>query len=364
MPIQHAIWKVGAQPAQLSTSRLANEQLLEEMISRDPRILSNEWMLIGRQETTPFAGRIDLLAIGPDGSLVLIELKRDRTPREIVAQALDYAAWVENLTADQISQIYHRFSEGGNLAEAFKKRFGSAFDEETLNESHQIVIVAAELDNASERIIQYLNDRDISINVLFFQVFQNGADQFLSRAWLIEPNETALQNSAVAANGTSSKKKRQWDESSFFAELESKAGPKQSQTARRIFDWARVNVTRMWWGQGLHSGSFIPVIEEGSVKQFLFAVFTGAPKSRATIMLYFAYWAKRAPFDNLGLRLEMMTRLNAIPGIAIPPTSVDKWPTIPLEVLVDDIALQKFLATFEWFIARTRQLTPVADALV
>ena len=39
-------------------------------------------MLIGRQVRTGFGGIIDLLAIAPDGSLVLIELKRDKTPRE------------------------------------------------------------------------------------------------------------------------------------------------------------------------------------------------------------------------------------------------------------------------------------------
>jgi RecB family endonuclease NucS len=49
-------------------------------------------MLIGRQQDTGFGGRIDLLAIAPDGALVLIEIKRDRTPREVVAQALDYAS--------------------------------------------------------------------------------------------------------------------------------------------------------------------------------------------------------------------------------------------------------------------------------
>src|SRR5579871_4951793 len=183
MPIKHAIWKVGAAPIALAARSLANEQILEDMIVADPRILSNEWMLIGRQEITPFGGRVDLLAIAPDGSLVLIELKRDRTPREIVAQALDYAAWVDQLTTDKIAQVYQRFSKGGKLDEAFKKHFGAELDEEAINQSHQIILVAAELDDASERIVKYLNNRDVAINVIFFQIFEHGSEQLLSRAW-------------------------------------------------------------------------------------------------------------------------------------------------------------------------------------
>lgn len=153
MPVQHAIWRVGAQPTALSTSSLFSEQYLEDMIVAAPDILSAEWMLIGRQEQTGYGGRIDLLAIGPDASLVLIELKRHRTPREIVAQALDYASWVERLTADRIARIYERFSGGADLGAAFKQRFGVELDEEALNTSHQIILVAAELDDATERII-------------------------------------------------------------------------------------------------------------------------------------------------------------------------------------------------------------------
>lgn len=155
MPIQHTIWRVGTQPTLLATSKLVSEQQLEEMIVREPRILSSEWMLIGRQEITSHGGRIDLLAIAPDGALVLIELKRDRTPREIVAQALDYASWVAGLTADRIVQIYSRFSQDGSLEADFQQRFGTVLDEETLNHAHQIIIVAAELDPASERIVGY-----------------------------------------------------------------------------------------------------------------------------------------------------------------------------------------------------------------
>ena len=87
MPIRQAIWKIGDSPEPLSDSVLANEQLLEDMIVAAPRILSDEWMLIGRQEDTGVGGRIDLLAIAPDGGLILIELKRDRTSRDVVAQA-------------------------------------------------------------------------------------------------------------------------------------------------------------------------------------------------------------------------------------------------------------------------------------
>lgn len=190
MPIQHAIWKVGETPSSLTVTNLGSEQLLESMIVKDPRILSSQWMMIGRQESTGFGGRTDLLAIAPDGSLVLIELKRDRTPREVIAQALDYACWVEQLTPEKIAQIYQRFSAGGNLDEAFKKRFGVELDEEALNQSHQIILVASELDPATERIIGYLNARDIAINAVFFQVFQHGSEQLLSRAWLIDPGET------------------------------------------------------------------------------------------------------------------------------------------------------------------------------
>ncbi len=187
MPIRTAIWKVAGQPEPLAESSLENGQLLEDMIVAAPRLLSDEWMLIGRQEDTGFGGRIDLLAIAPDGSLVLIELKRDRTPREVVAQALDYASWVEKLRAEDIAAIYGRFAPGRGLAEDFRQRFGEDFDEETLNQSHQIIIVAASLDGSTERIVACLSERDIPINVLCFQVFTHGTEQLLSRAWLLGP---------------------------------------------------------------------------------------------------------------------------------------------------------------------------------
>src|SRR4051794_39088230 len=192
MPIRTALWKVGPQPHALVESSLPKEQLLEEMIIAAPQILSEEWMLIGRQEDTGFGGRIDLLAIAPDASLVLIELKRDRTPREVVAQSIDYASWVERLETEEIDAIYRRFAPGRSLTEDFLQRFRQPLDEASLNESHQIVVVAASLDDSTERIVTYLSEREVAINVLLFQVFTNGSAQLLSRSWLLDPVHTQV----------------------------------------------------------------------------------------------------------------------------------------------------------------------------
>ncbi|MFP4146340.1 MAG: hypothetical protein ACLFSI_01325 [Halorhodospira sp.] len=208
MPIRHSIWRVGQHPEPLKESQLGSEQLLEDMIVQSPEILSTEWMIIGRQEHTGNGGRIDLLALAPDGSLILIELKRAKTPREVVAQALDYACWAETLGADELGQIYARFSGGGSLGRAFDERFGHSLDEDTLNDNHQIVIVASTLDASSERIVGYLNRRGIAINVLFFQVFETPEGPLLSRAWLHDPVDTQV---AASAAGRSTSEKEPWN---------------------------------------------------------------------------------------------------------------------------------------------------------
>jgi hypothetical protein len=220
MSIHHAIWTVGPSPQPLSRATLPSERVLEEMIVAAPQILSDSWMLIGRQERTAHGGIIDLLAIAPDGALVLIELKRDRTPRDVVAQALDYASWVEGLKPEDIAAIHARFAPGRNLAVDFRARFGSDLDEEMLNHTHEVVIVAAELDADSERIVTYLADRGIAINVLCFQVFALGDQTLLSRVWLKDRVEPA-PDTILPAGG----EKEPWN-GEFYASFG--AGPHRS----------------------------------------------------------------------------------------------------------------------------------------
>lgn len=262
MPIRNAIWTVSEQPKPLVEARLPSERVLEDMIVAAPRILSDEWMLIGRQERTGAGGIIDLLAIAPDGALVLIELKRDRTPREVVAQAIDYACWVEALEADEIAAIYDRFIPGGSLAADFQARFGQPLDEDQLNQDHEIVIVATHLDDSSERIVEYLNQRGIPINVLCFQIFTHGDQQLLSRAWLLDPVETQVSIAAPSKRGAREREPwngefyacfghsetRNWDEGRRFGFISAGGGGWYSNTLNLLSIGDRVWVKAPGYG--------------------------------------------------------------------------------------------------------------------
>jgi hypothetical protein len=122
-------------------------------------------MVIGRQVPTDHGKFVDLLAVDPDGRLIVLELKREKTYRDIVAQALDYGSWVRNLRNEDIARIYQDFNRkyhspdaGISLNDAFCKRFSVKQIPDELNESHELVIVASVLDNSTERIVQYLTE--------------------------------------------------------------------------------------------------------------------------------------------------------------------------------------------------------------
>lgn len=196
MAVQHGIWKIGEKPQPLATVKLDSEALLEAQIVKDISILNTGWLLIGQQVYTDFGKCIDLLAIDATGSIIIIELKKHKTPRDVVAQAIDYAAWVETLPIERITQIYKEYSKKQRMIEAsfdkaFQAKFGVSPVEDEINSSHQMVIVAAELDASTERIINYLNDKaSVPVNAVFFTVFNDGGNQYLSRAWMIDPVET------------------------------------------------------------------------------------------------------------------------------------------------------------------------------
>jgi len=58
----------------------------------------------------------------------------------------------------------------------------------------------------------------------------------------------------------------------------------------------------------------------------------------------------KPPFGFEGLRRDVLSRLNEIPGVSHPPEVITKRPSIPLTALIPEVSLSRFLAAMDWFI--------------
>lgn len=96
MPEDVRIWKIldGDNLKEIKKAKLNLETRIESWLREDISILSDTLLVIGGQIKTDFGGVIDLLCLDQNGDVVIGELKRDKTPREITARVLDYASWV------------------------------------------------------------------------------------------------------------------------------------------------------------------------------------------------------------------------------------------------------------------------------
>lgn len=204
MTHQIRMWEVtdGNTPTEIRRDEINLEKRLQDWLEQDISMLDPDLLVIGREVLTAYGGKIDLLCLDSSGGLVVVELKKGRTPREVTAQALDYAYWVRDLSYDQVAALYddYRKSEQG-LSEAFEQKYGDELPA-TLNESHRSVIVAEEMDGGTERIVRYLADLDVPINVATVQHFKTeDGREMLAQVYLIEP-EIAADTAQTASRKT------------------------------------------------------------------------------------------------------------------------------------------------------------------
>lgn len=164
------------------------ETRIEDWVARDLSLIGVDGIVIGRQVVTGHGKRIDLLAMDEEGNLIIIELKRDRSARDIVAQTLDYASWVCKLTTKEVHELTRAYRDQ-TLAEVYRAKYGKVVPE-TLNATHQMVVVASEVDEATKRIIEYLSqEHDVGINASFFNIFGDVGHEWLTTDSLLDQEE-------------------------------------------------------------------------------------------------------------------------------------------------------------------------------
>lgn len=277
MPIEVGIWRLANKPVRVAMSGVSSESKLESTLIEDVSILSPQLMCIGRQVLTAYGKVIDILAMDDSGNLSVIELKKNRTPREIVAQLLDYASWAQNLSREDITSLYAQKNPGKELEQGFYDAFGIN-PPEKLNQNHELILVSSELDPSTERIIGYLvKNYGVPINAVFFRYFHDEGREYLTRTWLVDPEEVELKASkSINKKGgepwngrdfyisLGEGEHRTWTDCQRYGFVSGGQGKWYSQTLKLLFPGSRifVNIPKTGYvGVGLVTEIAVPVRE-------------------------------------------------------------------------------------------------------
>jgi hypothetical protein len=252
MPVEMKMWRIdGTEPKPLTSAVLPSEATLEDFLEKDPSMLGDRLLVIGRQVRTPYNKYIDLLAIDVDGNLHVLELKRDKTPRDVIAQVLDYGSWVTTLTRDEVLSL-----ASDHLDEAFEAAFEDVFGvtpPDELNADLNLTIVATDLDNSSERIVDYLRDFGVPINAVFFSYLEDEDRRYLARSWHASKEEVPAKTSGKKSKRAEWNGRdwyvsfgdglgRAWEDGLQLGFISAGGGDWYSRTLRSLPPGARVNV--------------------------------------------------------------------------------------------------------------------------
>jgi len=160
------------------------EERLEELLVASPELLLDGISLIGRQLPGE-AGSLDLLGIDQDGRLVLLELKRGTLTRDAVAQILDYVSELSATEPDQLARLIEEHSgrRGIEKIDDFADWYGREFpnSDGPLDQRPRMILVGLGVDGRARRIVNFLADSGIDIQLLTFHAFGSGDALLLAR---------------------------------------------------------------------------------------------------------------------------------------------------------------------------------------
>jgi len=180
---------VPAKPVTLEEAGLKERDHLQEWVMAHPELIGDSVKVVtfefarwtGRGGNQ--ADRLDVLGLDSDGTLVVIELKRDRAPDTVEMQAIKYAAMASRFTPETLAEAHARYltQQGTETSEeqALDDLTGHApeLSTETLL-TPRIVLMARDFPTDVTATCVWLTEMGLNIQLVTFQAYQS-ADQTL-----------------------------------------------------------------------------------------------------------------------------------------------------------------------------------------
>lgn len=180
------------------------EKTLEDWIEANPHlVLEGEAVaFFARQPRTRYDKYLDLLGVDKAGATVIVELKRGETPRDVVAQTLEYASWVDSLTVDQLDELAREYAEKRGLnvngiADLYSRTFSAQLEDAedqgpkvteriTFNNRQRLVILAERISDEVEDTLRYLRTRfGADVYGVEFSVHRAGNDTIINTTTVV-----------------------------------------------------------------------------------------------------------------------------------------------------------------------------------
>jgi hypothetical protein len=180
---QMAVWKVSESLSRLEEGTLDLEKHLEDWIASEPDLLQNGLTIVGQQISLE-AGPLDMLGIDAQGRWVVLELKRGNVDRKTIAQVVDYAACISELSADELrSKVKPYLDRRGLTLDEILDQRGARSSLDPDQREVLLTVVGTGQTPDLDRCVKYLTKKhSIPISVLLFQVFKlPGGPMLLAR---------------------------------------------------------------------------------------------------------------------------------------------------------------------------------------
>ena len=197
--------------AELVIAKEANvkfESDIESWLENNPwALVEGEPILwIGRQTSANVEESIifpDLLGLDSEGNLVIVELKRGKTPREVVAQLLEYAAWAKDLSDEQLQEIAKAYFQAAKKETTLQEAFSEMFEDEmpALNRRLRLFVVAEEISGRILQVCRFLRtSHSMDINCLAVSTFQTESGEVLVNTEAKVGDEDIVASKTVKQN--------------------------------------------------------------------------------------------------------------------------------------------------------------------
>jgi hypothetical protein len=362
----------------------ATEDLLQQLLARYPDLLAGDqmrstaprrWLLVSREvevaDSEEGVGRwaLDHLFLDQDGIPTLVEVKRSsdtRIRREVVGQMLDYAAnGLAYWPLEKLRSLFEadcarlglepeaRLRAHLDAAESDTEAFWQAVKTNLQAGRVRLVFLADVIPPELRRVVEFLNTQMDPAEVLAVGVrqYEGGGIRTLV------PQVFGLTAEAEARKGGSTARPR-WNEERLFAAIR-ELGEPAHRAARHLYDWSLLRLPDATWGKGSIIGSYFPGRTIAGVRHLPFALWT-----TGDIELQFARMKAKPPFDQDDLRRELQRRIEAVPGVTLPPDAIDKQPNLKMGAVSTDGALRRLEEAFEWYleVAETHAQRAAASA--